>query len=211
MVSQRAPRGMNDARLCPRLDLTAYSLLNVRSSFLCVHRYKYQIEDELKKRTGEGLGGALIVLPFAAGLGLGIIGQVLYGSLETLDFFSGAFYAAFAWIYVNQFVLYEKVNGLYEQVGLPRPIATWWLIVPGLNFVTGIRQIHFLSALWSRERGEERPRPDPFCELFPFATKPQLGARELLTDSSLWMSPEGKRVLGKWRDGLVQSLPGASE
>ena len=53
--------------------------------------YKYQIEDELKQRTGEGLGGALIVLPFAAGLILGIVGQVLYGSLETLDFFSGSF------------------------------------------------------------------------------------------------------------------------
>ena len=72
--------------------------------------YKYQIEDELRRRTGEGLGGAVIVLPFALGLSLGIIGQVLYGSLETLDVFSGAFWAAFVWIYVNQFVLYEKVN-----------------------------------------------------------------------------------------------------
>lgn len=187
-----------------------HSLLAMCAPPPCARRYKYQIEDELKRRTGEGLGGALIVLPFAAGLSLGIIGQVLYGSLETFDFFSGAFYAAFAWIYVNQFVLYEKVNGLYEQAGLPRPIATWWLVVPGLNFVTGIRQIHFLSALWSLERGEV-PRADPFCELFPFATKPQLGVRELLTDSSLWMSPEGKRVLAKWRDGLVKSLPGASE
>ena len=34
-----------------------------------------------------GLGGALSVLPFALGLSLGIVGQVLYGSLETLDFY----------------------------------------------------------------------------------------------------------------------------
>ena len=173
--------------------------------------YKYQIEDELKKRTGEGLGGALIVLPFAVGLSLGIIGQVLYGSLETLDFFSGSFWLAFVWIYVNQFVLYEKVNKLYEDAGLPRPIATWWLIVPGLNFVTGIRQIHFLSVLWSSERGET-PRPDPFCALFPFVTKPVLGPVELLTDRSLWISPEGKAALEKIRDwyydGLVVRLVG---
>ena len=170
--------------------------------------YKYQIEDELKQRTGEGLGGALIVLPFAFGLILGIVGQVLYGSLETLDFFSGSFWLAFLWIYGNQFVLYEKVNTLYEAAGLPRPIATWWLIVPGLNFVTGIRQIHFLSALWSSERGETPPA-DPFCALFPFTTKEQLGAKELLTEPSLWISPAGKQVLSSWRDAIVDKLPSA--
>ena len=60
--------------------------------------------------------------------------------------------------------------------------------------------------LWSSERGEA-PRPDPFCALFPFVTKPQLGARELLTDARLWISPAGRDVLGRWRDRVVQALP----
>ncbi len=53
-------------------------------------------------------------------------------------------------------------------------------VIPGYNFVTGIRQIHFLSAYWAMKRGEELQK-DAFCELFPFTTKPTLGVIELFT------------------------------
>ena len=179
--------------------------LNVYAGIGWYLYYKYQVEDELRRRSGEGLGGAAIVLPFAAGLILGVGGQVAYGSLETLDFFSGAFWLAFVWIYVNQWVLYEKVNSLYVDAGKPKPLSTWGLLVPGYNFITGIRQIHFLSALWCEERGET-PRPDPFCALFPFATKPELGIVELFTQPDLWVSASGREVLGRWWRGASQSV-----
>jgi len=151
--------------------------------------YKYKIEDELKEFTGEGLGGAVVVVPFALGLVGGLLGENLYGSLEAApftDFFNSLFYGGFAWIYVMQFLLYSKVNELYRSKGLTEPLLVWGLLVPGYNFVTGIRQIHFLSKFWALERGEE-PQPDAFCELFPFSTKETLGVVELFTNQDLWV------------------------
>jgi hypothetical protein len=46
------------------------------------------------------------------------------------------------------------VNKLYAAKGLEEPLLTWGLLVPGYNFVTGIRQIHFLSKFWAMERGK---------------------------------------------------------
>ena len=43
--------------------------------------------------------------------------------------FSSAFYGAFAWIYVNQWILYDKVNKLYESRGL-FPRTNWTRLVP---------------------------------------------------------------------------------
>ena len=86
-----------------------------------------------------------------------------------------------------QFILYSNVNKLYTAKGYQAPLLTWGLLVPGYNFVTGIRQIHFLSKFWAIERGEEM-QPDAFCEMFPFATAPTLGVRELFTNPALWIA-----------------------
>lgn len=32
-----------------------------------------------------------------------------------------------------------------EESGRPAPLDVWGLFVPGWNFITGIRQIHFLA------------------------------------------------------------------
>ena len=106
--------------------------------------YKYKIEEELKAYKGEGLGGAIVVYPFAGGFASGILGEYLFGSLELPPFSdvpSTLFWGAFAWIYVMQFILYSSVNELYRSKGLQEPLLTWGLLVPGYNFVTGIRQV----------------------------------------------------------------------
>jgi hypothetical protein len=106
--------------------------------------YKYKIEEELKAYKGEGLGGAIVVYPFAGGFASGILGEYLFGSLELPPFSdvpSTLFWGGFAWIYVMQFILYSSVNELYRSKGLQEPLLTWGLLVPGYNFVTGIRQV----------------------------------------------------------------------
>ena len=53
--------------------------------------------------------------------------SLVYGAL---------FWGAFAWIYLQQWFLYTKVNELYAAKGKPEPIERWWLFAFfGLNFV----------------------------------------------------------------------------
>mmetsp|Transcript_49346 Transcript_49346/g.143022 ORF Transcript_49346/g.143022 Transcript_49346/m.143022 type:complete len:363 (-) Transcript_49346:38-1126(-) len=151
--------------------------------------YKIAVEEDLRQYRGLGIGGYVVIVPFALGLTAGIVGEVASGALEgdPLDNgYSIAFYAAFAWIYLNQWFLYSKVNQLFEEEGRPAPLDAWGLLVPGWNFVTGIRQIHFLADYWARQRGQELQR-DAFAELFPFTRKPTLTFFELLTTPSLWI------------------------
>jgi len=151
--------------------------------------YKLVVEDDLRRCRSLGIGGSLVIYPFAVGLFAGVFGEFAYGALEggVLDnVYSVAFYAAFAWIYLNQWFLYNKVNQLFEEEGQPAPLDPWGLLVPGWNFVTGIRQIHFLAKYWARQQGKALPR-DAFAELFPFAKKPTLTLVELATTPSLWM------------------------
>lgn len=58
-----------------------------------------------------------------------------------------------AWIYIVQFKLYRTVNELYRQAGMKEPLVVWWIFVPGLNLIVGLRQIHFLSQFWAKEQG----------------------------------------------------------
>eukprot|EP00929_Paragymnodinium_shiwhaense_P076830 TRINITY_DN39552_c0_g1_i1.p1 TRINITY_DN39552_c0_g1~~TRINITY_DN39552_c0_g1_i1.p1 ORF type:complete len:369 (-),score=96.61 TRINITY_DN39552_c0_g1_i1:217-1323(-) len=158
--------------------------------------YKLLVEDDLRRYRGLGIGGSLVIVPFAIGLFAGVFGEFAYGSLEEGMFdnpFAASFYAAFAWIYLNQWFLYNKVNQLFEEEGLPKPLDPLGLFVPGWNFVTGIRQIHFTADYWARQRGEVL-RKDDFAELFPFAKKPTLTLQELLTTPSLWFNT--KSILG---------------
>ena len=177
----------------PPLDMPSWQkwalFLNSWAGLAWYLNYKCKIEDELKAYFGKGLSGTQVVAPFAAGFTSGILGEYLYGSLELPPFSdlpSTLFWGGFAWIYVMQFVLYSSVNKLYASKNLQEPLLTWGLLVPGYNFVTGIRQIHFLSKFWAMERGEPM-QPDAFCEMFPFSTKEQLGVVEFFSQPELWL------------------------
>jgi len=166
-----------------------FFVVNVWAAIAWYLYYKVLVEEELRERYQLGIGGYTVIVPFALGLTGGIYGQLAFGSLTAdpfCDIWSSGFYLGFLWIYINQFFLYQKVNKLYVDNGLAAPLDEFGLLVPGWNFVTGIRQIHFLAEHWARERGEE-PRPDAFCGLFPFATKPTLSFFELITTPSLWI------------------------
>jgi len=141
--------------------------------------YKWAIEEELRMFMGKGLGGTLVVAPFVAGVVAGIVDY---------DTFEPAFWGAFAWIYLNQYFLYKKVNELFANRGLTEPLAVWWLLLPGFNFVVGARQVYFLAEYWSIERGVEMPTDD-FAEFFPFVREEDLTIAKLLTTPSLWARP----------------------
>jgi len=64
-----------------------------------------------------------------------------------------ASFLGIAWIYIVQFRLYRDVNKLYAQEGLKTPLTVWWMFIPGLNLIVGLRQIHFLSQYWAQKRG----------------------------------------------------------
>jgi len=70
------------------------------------------------------------------------------------------------WIYIVQFRLYRTVNQLYRQEGLKEPLVVWWIFVPGLNLIVGLRQIHFLSEYWARK--QEITIKDPVAKSIPF-------------------------------------------
>lgn len=110
--------------------------------------YKWAIQDELRRYRGEGWSGALSLLPF-------VLGVALPQALWLLDpdvpgWFGWFSLVGIAWIYIVQFRLYRTVNRLYTEVGLKPPLTVWWLFVPGLNLIVGLRQIHFLSEYWAR-------------------------------------------------------------
>jgi hypothetical protein len=62
--------------------------------------------------------------------------------------------------------LYRTVNQLYYQARLKAPLIVWWMFIPGLNLIVGLRQIHFLSEYWANK--QEITVKDPIAESLPF-------------------------------------------
>lgn len=130
--------------------------------------YKWVIQDELRRYTGEGWSGAVSLLPFVTGVSLPLL-------LAWLDPDVPRQFAWFAllgvvWIYIVQFKLYCTVNCLYREAGMKEPLVVWWLFVPGLNLLVGLRQIHFLSQFWAMKQNTSLV--DPIAKALPvfFAT-----------------------------------------
>ncbi|CAK0864529.1 unnamed protein product, partial [Prorocentrum cordatum] len=131
----------------------------------------------------KGFGGPGTLGPFVLGLALGPLAALL--GLPGGEAWSAV---GFVWIYYTQYLLYARVNELYESEGLAPPLHVWWLVFPGFNLIIGLRQVHFLSKFWATQRGEA-PMADAVVDFFPFIGSERYTWREFLRRPSLWCSP----------------------
>lgn len=125
--------------------------------------YKWIVQEELRRYTGSGWSGTLCMAPFALGVA---VPQLAYGFGDVPGWVPWLSLLGIVWIYIVQYRLYREVNRLYADAGKPEPLTVWWLVVPGLNLVVGLRQIHFLSQFWAMQSGE--PARDPLAETLPW-------------------------------------------
>ena len=104
------------------------------------------------------------MIPFVLGVAVPLL-LAAFDPDVPLGFAWFAFFGV-AWIYLVQYRLYREINRLYEAQGWPAPLVSWWIVIPGLNLIVGLRQIHFLSQYWARLSGTLAP--DPIAEKLPF-------------------------------------------
>lgn len=112
--------------------------------------YKWVIQDELRQYTGRGWSGAVSMLPFLLGVTVPL--ALARFDPDVPGWFGWFSLLGLVWIYIVQFKLYRTVNQLYREEGMQEPLAIWWMFIPGLNIVVGLRQIHFLSQFWATKR-----------------------------------------------------------
>jgi hypothetical protein len=124
--------------------------LSVMTGMLYYGWYKWIIQEELRRYTGHGWTGTLCLFPFVVGV---LIPQVLRLGPNAPSGIGWLSFLGIAWIYIVQFRLYGDVNKLYAQEGLKTPLTVWWMFIPGLNLIVGLRQIHFLGQYWAEKRG----------------------------------------------------------
>eukprot|EP00536_Pseudo-nitzschia_multiseries_P001785 jgi/Psemu1/300977/fgenesh1_kg.23_\ len=157
--------------------------------------YKFVVEEELLQmeldsgKEPRGFGGYGTLGPFTYGMLAGPLASML-------DVPGGMYWSSLgvAFIYYTQFLLYDRVNKLYEEdecyrlatiadniedsSGKPTlPLQVWWClpIFFPFNFIVGLRQVHFLSQYLYRQRGDLPSSPtDPIAEFFPFIKKASL-------------------------------------
>lgn len=126
--------------------------------------YKWIIQEELRRYNGDGWSGTLCLLPFVLGV---VVPQALWVLDPDVPGWFGWFsLLGLVWIYIVQFRLYRTVNELYRREGLKEPLVVWWIFVPGLNLIVGLRQIHFLSAYWAMK--QDLTVEDPIAQSIPF-------------------------------------------
>ena len=131
-----------------------------------------------------GFGGYGTLGPFVYGCLLGPLAFVLHlpGGLQWTNL-------GIAFIYYTQFLLYDRVNDLYEADGQDRPLNLWWTlpVLFPLDLVVGLRQVHFLSQYWYRKRDRRVPPPlDPVADFFPFIAAPKFSWQEFVLTPALW-------------------------
>ena len=158
------------------------------TGFLYYAYYKFCVEEELYQwdlregRTPKGFGGYGTLGPFIA---LSLLGPMAFlfhipgGMMFT--------YAGIAFVYYTQFLMYERINELYRDVGEEEPLAPYWCLpffFP-FDFIVGARAVHHLAQYNARCRGIWESK-DPVVELFPFVSAPRFTWSEFLTTPALW-------------------------
>ena len=139
-------------------------LLSVVSLMLYYGWYKWILQEELRRYNGTGWSGTLCLFPFV--LGVAIPQALRIFDPDVPGWFGWFSFLGIAWIYIVQFKLYNTVNQLYREEGMKEPLIVWWIFVPGLNLIVGLRQIHFLSQFWAMKQGIEVK--DNLAESIPF-------------------------------------------
>ncbi|MEL6260784.1 MAG: hypothetical protein AAFR12_06920 [Cyanobacteria bacterium J06626_6] len=147
--------------------MTQVILRSVVTGLLYYGYYKWIIQDELKAHGQRVWSGAVCLVPFVLGVAVPLL-------LAAFDPDVPGWFARFSlvgvgWIYIVQFRLYQEINRLYVAQGWHPPLVTWWIIVPGLNLIVGLRQIHFLSEYWARLSATTVS--DPVAKRIPFLSK----------------------------------------
>ncbi len=125
-------------------------LLSVATGMLYYGWYKYIIQEELKRYNGYGWSGMLCLAPFVLGVAIPQILRIF--DPDVPGWFGWFSLLGIVWIYIVQFRLYKTVNQLYRDAGIKEPLIVWWMFVPGLNLIVGLRQIHFLSEYWAKKQ-----------------------------------------------------------
>mmetsp|Transcript_21858 Transcript_21858/g.75401 ORF Transcript_21858/g.75401 Transcript_21858/m.75401 type:complete len:308 (+) Transcript_21858:24-947(+) len=147
--------------------------------------YKYSVEEELfqyelaTEGRVSGCGGFGTLLPF-------VFGVIIGGPLSLLRVPGGETLveAAGAWILLGQLNLYRRVNEFYPD---DEPLHAWWaLLPPPLDVVVGLRQVHFLSEYWKKERGLPAGGDVVAEEWFPFIAAPRFTLKEFFRTPSMW-------------------------
>lgn len=158
---------LNSALGKPR-PLTQVILLSGITGLLYYGYYKWTIQDELKahaKQFGDNVwSGAVCIIPFVLGIALPLLLAAFDPDVPSS--FARFSFLGVLWIYIVQFRLYQEINRLYIAQGWNPPLISWWIIIPGLNLIVGLRQIHFLSEYWAKL--SDTPAPDPIAEKIPF-------------------------------------------
>lgn len=122
-------------------------ILSVVSGLFYYGWYKYIIQEELKRYNGYGWSGTLCLAPFLLGVAVPQLLRIF--DPDVPGWFGWFSLLGIVWIYIVQFRLYKTINKLYSDAGMKEPLVVWWIFVPGLNLVVGLRQIHFLSQYWA--------------------------------------------------------------
>jgi hypothetical protein len=139
-------------------------LLSGLTGLLYYGWYKWIIQEELRRYNGEGWSGTKCLLPFVLGVAIPQLLRIF--DPDVPGWFGWFSLLGIVWIYIVQFKLYKTVNALYLEAEMKEPLTVWWIFVPGLNLVVGLRQIHFLSQFWAKKQGVKVE--DKLAESIPF-------------------------------------------
>lgn len=141
----------------------------------------------MRRETGEGLGGTLVLLPFVLGVSAPLF--IADGSIAV-----GCALSGLGWILAMQYWWLCRVNELYcsrfDDDRAP-PLTPTWAFIPPLNVVVGLRGIHFLAI------ANGGTAEDPVTKWFPFLGVERLGLTELVTSPKLWVSFGGGKKGGE--------------
>lgn len=174
-------------------------LFSLTTNLLWYGFYKYCVEEELRRETGEGLGGFLALSPFMVGICAPFYAP-MDGTAQT------AIAAALIWILTIQVWLYRRVNSLAEDRLEFKPLTPWWGVIPGFNFIVGLRCIHFLSVIWGAD-----PEEDVIVDWFPFLGVRDLSFWKLLSTPSLWLKFFASKSDSKGSDDAQVNKTGSQD